>query len=201
MPEDWRWVGETMTVEINDVIHEATETHGWNYVDGIYEGFRRHGYCADDHWVVRAAETVLIQGDRYGAAHPTAAGHLLYAQRIAANVTPALYRSSDGSQPRAPGYGPHFRRADVNADGEINITDAIHLLGWLFLNGDEPSCAAASDANGSRVIDISDASYILGFLFLGGPPPADPFKVCGPLAGDGDAALGCATTPQACRGQ
>lgn len=61
-----------------------------------------------------------------------------------------------------------FLRGDLNDDAVVDLTDAIYLLGWLFLGGKPPSCADAADANDDCRIDISDASSILNFLFLGG---------------------------------
>ncbi len=74
-----------------------------------------------------------------------------------------------------------FKRGDVNADGEVNISDASFLLNFLFLGGPTPPCMDAADANDDGNADISDASYILNFLFLGGPPPPAPGPAtCGP---------------------
>ena len=73
-----------------------------------------------------------------------------------------------------------FRRGDVNADGTLDLSDAIFTLGYLFLGSPSSlSCGAAADANDDRSLDTSDAIYILGFLFLGGPPPAEPYEACG----------------------
>jgi hypothetical protein len=75
---------------------------------------------------------------------------------------------------------------DANADSKLDISDPIAILGFLFLGGPGPRCAAAGDANGDGKVDISDPVRILGFLFLGSPPPEgyDPANplVC-PAAG------------------
>lgn len=92
--------------------------------------------------------------------------------------------------------GP-FLRADVDADGRVNITDAIFLLSSLFLGGPLPTCAAAGDANADEEVNITDAIYILSSLFLGGPAPAAPYPDCGTSRLSSDAAIGCAT-PHAC---
>ncbi len=69
-----------------------------------------------------------------------------------------------------------FRRADSNSDDKVDISDALHTLGFLFLGGLEPVCDDAADANDDGSIDISDALYTLGYLFLGtrGPPAPGP---------------------------
>lgn len=76
---------------------------------------------------------------------------------------------------------PLFRRGDADRDGKVNITDAINLLGFLFLGGSSPLCPDAMDANDDRRLDVSDAVASLGFLFLGEAAiPAPGPSVCGP---------------------
>ena len=81
-----------------------------------------------------------------------------------------------------------FRRGDSNGDGRLDVSDATHSLGFLFLgvrSGDR--CWPAMDANDDDEIDLADAIYTLGFLFLGTKPPPAPFERCGP---DPDPAVG-----------
>jgi hypothetical protein len=67
---------------------------------------------------------------------------------------------------------------DCNQDGALDLSDVIHVLGFLF-QGDPASlpCSTAlanlalMDCNGDGGIDISDAIYKLAYLFQGGPPP------------------------------
>jgi hypothetical protein len=70
-----------------------------------------------------------------------------------------------------------FIRGDSNGDGEVNISDAQAILGFLFLGGRGLHCLDAADANDDGRLDISDAIETLRFLFLGGPslpPPSGP---------------------------
>ncbi len=79
--------------------------------------------------------------------------------------------------PPASGLGQEkFVRGDADADGGINITDPVYVLGFLFLGGLTPPCLDAADADdsGSSAIDITDPVYLLNFLFLGGPAPPPP---------------------------
>jgi len=87
--------------------------------------------------------------------------------------------------------GVRFRRGDTNVDDRVDVSDAIHVFGFLFLGTPtELDCADAADANDSGRLDISDGISVLGFLFAGGPPPAAPFSECGrDESADG---LGCA---------
>ncbi len=75
--------------------------------------------------------------------------------------------------------GGNFRRGDVNSDGQVNLSDAVSLLGALFLGGEEPSCKDASDANDDGSLDISDSLFTLIHLFSGGSAPPLPGFACG----------------------
>jgi CD109 antigen len=70
-----------------------------------------------------------------------------------------------------------FRRGDANADGALNLSDAVTTLGYLFLGitGQQPFCEDAADANDDGVINITDPLHVLGHLFLGSPAPAAPY--------------------------
>jgi len=82
--------------------------------------------------------------------------------------------------------GTPFRRGDSNGDGTVDLSDAVHLLDWLFLGGEVPGCLTASDGNGDLTHDLTDAVYLLGYLFLSGPvPPAPGPADCGVPPGPG----------------
>jgi hypothetical protein len=85
--------------------------------------------------------------------------------------------------------GRRFVRGDVNADGSINITDGIAVLGFLFSGGSTPPCLAAADTDDSGgAPTITDAIFLFNWLFLSGrtPPPPSPSTArylpadCGP---------------------
>ena len=74
-----------------------------------------------------------------------------------------------------------FVRGDSNRDGQVDISDPLAMLNYLFL-GDvqvDEYCLAASDANGDGAVDLSDPVYTLCFLFCGGPLPPAPYPQAG----------------------
>ncbi len=80
-----------------------------------------------------------------------------------------------------------FKRGDSDANGALELTDAVRTLNWLFLGGSQPPCLDAADSDDSGKIDISDAVKILNYLFIGSAPPAAPGPdICGedPVADD-----------------
>jgi hypothetical protein len=107
--------------------------------------------------------------------------------------------------------GPLFVRGDADASGDINITDGIFLLGYLFQGTDAPPCLDAADVDdlGEGAPNITDAIYLLGWLFQGSekppapaptaaayfhPPDQDPGD-CGLDPGGDDDGMGCDSFP------
>lgn len=50
-----------------------------------------------------------------------------------------------------------FRRGDANADENVDLTDPLHTLGFLFLGDTDISCMDAADAGDSGAVDLTDA--------------------------------------------
>ena len=86
--------------------------------------------------------------------------------------------SAENLLPYLPGALPP---GDCNANGNVDISDGVCLLGYLFLGS--PAALPCSDGtpegdgniplldwNGNGGLDLSDAVALLGFLFLGAPP-------------------------------
>ena len=91
--------------------------------------------------------------------------------------------------------GFRFVRRDCNDDGEVNISDAVSILNWLFGGNAAVGCVAALNTNGDAGVNITDAVSLLNFLFAGGASPVDPFPDCGPGMLPADTELGCANPP------
>ncbi|MGE4631440.1 MAG: choice-of-anchor B family protein [Planctomycetota bacterium] len=68
-----------------------------------------------------------------------------------------------------------FVRGELNDDGQIDLSDAVTLLMYLFSTGSTPNPLERADINDSGSIDIADVVYLVAYLFQGGPPPPPPF--------------------------
>jgi ELWxxDGT repeat protein len=71
-----------------------------------------------------------------------------------------------------------FVRGETNADGEVDLSDAVATLKYLFTGGTTPGCLDAADADDNDVVDMSDAIRLLKYLFGGLAPPPAPFPDC-----------------------
>ena len=82
-----------------------------------------------------------------------------------------------------------FVRGDANGNQQVNISDPVVLLGYLFLGEDPVVCLDAADTNDSGTINVADAAYSLNFLFRGGRIPPPPYP--NPGLDPSEDALGC----------
>jgi hypothetical protein len=96
---------------------------------------------------------------------------------FANGILPVLKSSTtsivNGTPPQA------FLRGDIDANGRVDLSDAIGILGYLFLGGTVPRCMDAVDVDDSGGVNLADAISLLSYLFLGGAPPTVPFPSLG----------------------
>lgn len=64
-------------------------------------------------------------------------------------------------------------RGNVDADpsDEINISDLVFLVDFMFTGGSEPPVFEEADMDATGEIDIADLVLLVDYMFTGGPPP------------------------------
>jgi hypothetical protein len=72
-----------------------------------------------------------------------------------------------------------FIRGDANWDLQVDLGDAVRILGFVFLVETPLSCTDAGDVNDDSTVDIFDAITLLSFLYSGGEAPREPSGICG----------------------
>jgi glucose/arabinose dehydrogenase len=72
-----------------------------------------------------------------------------------------------------------FRRGDGNADGLIDIVDALFVLFYLFAGSPTPDCEKSTDSDDSGSVDATDAVRVLLMLFGDRAPLPLPHTECG----------------------
>jgi hypothetical protein len=101
---------------------------------------------------------------------------------------PGADADGDGRLDRCEGGIP-FRRGDADQDGTVGLTDAVRILGRLFLARELPPCDEAADVNDDGALNLTDPVRLLDYLFRAQAPPPPPFARCG--RGEDGGALGC----------
>lgn len=109
------WADTVAIEQLDQGVAQGAEAAGWNLVDGIYSGFKEHGYCAYNHWVVRMQESLVTQLDHLGSVHPNQAGYEFYGQRIAEDLTTDFYRGGNLAFPRIPDSSAQVERINTGS--------------------------------------------------------------------------------------
>ena len=73
-------------------------------------------------------------------------------------------------------YGIDFsltpnRIGDVNLDYEVNVSDVIYIVNYLFKNGPAPDPMEIGDINCNGEITVVDVVYLINYLWKNGPQP------------------------------
>ena len=63
---------------------------------------------------------------------------------------------------------------DPNADGTVNVGDAVYLINYIFRNDNAPQPPDAGDSNCDGSVNVGDVVYIIRFAFRGGDAPCCP---------------------------
>ena len=61
---------------------------------------------------------------------------------------------------------------DVNSDDAVNVSDAVYLINYVFINGSpEPADFNLADVNNDDKVNVSDAIYLINYIYNGGADP------------------------------
>jgi hypothetical protein len=137
------------------------------------------GFAAAQRFFTGEAPFAVVAADLDGSGLPDVA--VLAKDGLSIHRNRTVASSADGNRNGIPDEceTDRFRRGDADANGVLNLTDAVHLLRHLFAAGERVRCPRAADADDSGSLNLTDAVGILLHLFAGAglPPPAPE---CGP---------------------
>lgn len=60
---------------------------------------------------------------------------------------------------------------DANNDGNVDVSDALWIINYIFVGGDPPVQYYLADVNVDDLVNISDAVYLINYIFRDGPEP------------------------------
>ncbi|HEQ98458.1 MAG TPA: hypothetical protein ENO22_03850 [candidate division Zixibacteria bacterium] len=62
---------------------------------------------------------------------------------------------------------------DASGDEAVNVSDAVHIINYIFLGTAAPDPLESGDVNCDEAINVSDAVWIINYVFLGTSQPCD----------------------------
>ena len=146
-------------------------------------GVSRGGMAMELHSVLCAWTNII---------HPGKGDSMIRTLRqvsLATLLAVALPLSSSFAQIADP--TAEFLRGDLNADGNVSLSDSLMLRNWLF-NGDRPPrCHHAADFDDSGTINIRDQVAILNFVVRDGEGPTEPYPEAGVDVTPNEYPMGC----------
>jgi hypothetical protein len=83
------------------------------------------------------------------------------------------WRDTRSGEYMAPVHKLGGRIAPGDADGNrfVNVSDAVHLISYIFSAGIPPIVYSSGDDDCNGFVNISDAVYLISYIFSGGAPP------------------------------
>ncbi len=69
---------------------------------------------------------------------------------------------------------------DADGSGQLNISDVVYLINFIFAQGPAPDPLVSGDMNCDGRINIGDAVHLVNYMFLSGPAPCDDFPTMMP---------------------
>jgi aminopeptidase N len=71
---------------------------------------------------------------------------------------------------------PTYVCGDADSSTDVDISDVVFLINYIFSGGDAPTPLLAGDANCSSDVDISDVVYLISYIFAAGTAPCAECK-------------------------
>ncbi len=170
--EIWHFTADDTIPDQRDIfwIIDDDGSGGWSWGDRIYVGELEYpaeplppnagdlGYVWDDDFHLGR----LLFNDYSGMLDHPEFGTVVRFNTTKPNTTEDIFAFRVGGE-----------CGDANADQTVNITDAVYIVNFLFLNGSEPVPFESGDVNCDSKINLTDAVYMITYVFQGGHPPCD----------------------------
>jgi hypothetical protein len=168
--DEMAWADSTVAAALKKATHDAALDYQWTFIsqtdiagETIASLSKPHGYCADDHWVVRIPESLVTQQDHYGSVHPNRVGHDVYRRAIVKQLLGDFYPAGLDQAPRAPRSAE-----DSDDDGVPDRTDNCTLQANPLQrdsDGDGFGNRCDPDLNNDKRIDFADLAELKNLFF------------------------------------
>lgn len=122
--DESRWVSDRALSRINQTVRDAATEHGWTYVGGIREAFRRHGVCSSSSWFNQNNASLRRQGADILVGYPIPVPSIA-AARLATAAVFGRHLSGGVAHPSVAGQAEYGRRILTRLDAQLRGRFAI----------------------------------------------------------------------------
>jgi len=130
-------------------------------------------------WAITGPGTLTGSGDTVAVA-PTGIGDIV----VTLTAGDGLCQDASTSVTIKVVPGVTWRRGDADGNGKLELTDAVRLLTFLFLDAAKiPPCKMGADSDSNNKLELTDAVRLLTFLFLDSSKKPDGFPGCSEFTG------------------
>ncbi len=152
----------------------------------IYRVISDSGFNPKDTLVDPLAFTPVDRHIQFGSVRfDTTADTVNYAQALVVSdigydsLKHSIFRARLDMGTEFLGCDGGFRAGDVNGNGNLNLTDIVMLVNYIFKGGTEPYPACTGDVNYDGKITLPDIVFLVNYIFKGGPrPPKHLYDIC-----------------------
>jgi hypothetical protein len=159
----------------------------WGSSAGVVSATRGAAAAAD--WLNNqgGAQSICYEFNRYMISDHRKVGEALYESKFYCNtnfgwdhvyeyMNMYVYNLYGDPAMAIEGAVPITICGDVNRDYNVEISDVVYLVNYLFRNGDLPQCPpepyiTCADANCDAEVTVADVVYMINYLFKNGSPP------------------------------
>jgi hypothetical protein len=115
---------------------------------------------------------LTLHGDTIGTIEgvPTWASTYVFAMEMTDASNPPLKDTATFS---ITVTDPVYTCGDANNDGDVNLSDAVTIINYVFIGGPPPEPFITGEVNCDGTVNVSDAVWILNYVFVGGSGPCD----------------------------
>jgi hypothetical protein len=155
-------------------ISEAAPPVGYIGMEYFYE-FEGFGGAAPYSWRKIFGQIpygLTLNGDTIGTIEgvPTWASEYVFTMEMTDAGNPPLKDTATFS---ITVTDPVYACGDANNDGDVNLSDAVTIVNFVFIGGPPPEPFLSGEVNCDSTVNVSDAVWILNYVFVGGSEPCD----------------------------
>ena len=116
--------------------------------------------------------TFVNTDSAYLSGFPTYQSTFVFKMEVKDSSIPTLYDTAQITIVVEQSTPQHIC-GDANASGNVNLSDAVYIINYVFRSGPEPVPYISGNVNCDSSVNVSDAVWLINYIFLSGNSPCD----------------------------